>query len=263
LVLSAIALAAGIWIWQTRRKAALELQEAVQLLPSAAETVIGFNVALLRVSGVLDRIAGSPEMESSDYRKFVKDAGFDYRRDLDYAVAGFEKESNRFVLRGRFDWPTLERYAIANGGSCADGVCSLQTDSGKVASFTLAKPNLLSLSVGPQGPGTKELSPPPGVVWAVMDNPPLPFEGGSRVVVSVQAGLDGLFARLVADCRGPDVCLALAARLESALERFRGGPPALASGIGKGRLQLLEGAVEVAWRLDSAALASLVPGERD
>lgn len=245
--LAVVAVGAGFWFWQSRENA--YAGRLIARIPSASTTTVGIDVAALRRTGLLDRIAGARDLESPEYRRFVEETGFDYRQDLDYAVAGLEDDANHFVLRGSFDWTALERYALSNGGSCVRGACSLRTDSGREASFTLAEPNVLTVTVGTHAPGSKRFAPPGGVAWAVLDRPPPSlFEGATKVTISIQAGTKGATARLQAICPDRDRRPVLAASLQSALENLRAGP--LATDLSKGAVKTTDSGVEISWRLD-------------
>jgi hypothetical protein len=243
---------AGLWLW--RSQSGTGARELIARIPASATSVIGIDVAALRRTGILDRLAGPREMESAEYRKFVADTGFNYRQDLDYVVAGLGDQGNYFVLRGRFNWPALERYARASGGTCERGACRLRTDSGKDASFTLAEPRVLTVSVGSGFMGAKGFQPPRGIAWAVLDEPPELFHGAEKVRLTVDAGTAGLRAHLVAECPDESAQPALAARLQRALQRLR---VTSRDGFGKGIVESKRNSVEVTWRLEPAALLSL------
>lgn len=243
---------AGLWLW--RWHAAADVRALIARIPASATSVIGVDVAALRSAGMLDRLAGPREMESAEYRQFVSETGFDYRRDLDYVVAGLARPGNCFVLRGRFNWSALERYARANGGTCERGACRLRTDSGKDASFTLAEPRVLTVSVGRGFMGAKQFPPPRGIAWAVLDEPPDLFQGAAKVRAAVEAGPGGLTARLAADCPDESVRSALAARLQAVLQKMR---TMSSGGFGEGTVRANHNSVEVTWRLELDALRSL------
>jgi hypothetical protein len=243
----------GAWLWRVRTNAAGPL---IAQIPHEATTVVGVDVAALRRTGVLDRLSGPRELESPEYRKFIADSGFDYRQDLDYAVAGLSAEGNYFALRGRFSWPKLELYARSNGGTCSDGVCRLQTDSGKNASFRLRAPNLLTVSVGRARAGGKNFQAPSGIAWAVVDRPPPLFEGAAKLQFTAQVSAAGLTARILAECADAAAPPLLAARLEAALRSFPGR-------LAKGRVTASPNGVEVSWALDAASIAALTESERD
>lgn len=241
------AVAGGARLWQGRHAEATEL---IAYIPATATTTIGVDVAALRGSGALDRIAGPRELESPEYRQFLAATRFDYRTDLDYAVAGLSAEGNYFALRGRFDWEALVRYAIASGGACLDGVCRLRTDSGKDASFTLASRNVLTISVGPGSRQTKRFPSPSGVAWAVLDDPPELFRGAQRVRLAVKAAPAGLIAHLAADCPDESARADLAMRLQGVLQRSR-------ILEGQAHVAVRQNFLELRGRLDPGLLSSL------
>lgn len=243
---------AGLWLW--RSQARTGVSALIARIPASATSVVGVDVAALRRTGILDRLAGPPEMESAEYQKFVADTGFNYRQDLDYVIAGLGDQGNYFVLRGRFNWPALERYARANGGTCERGACRLRTDSGKDASFTLAEPRVLTVSVGRGFMGAKQFPPPRGIAWAVLDEPPDLFQGAAKVRAAVEAGPGGVTARLAADCPDESARSALAARLQATLQKLRRTSSA---GFGEGTVRARPNSVEVTWRLELDALRSL------
>lgn len=242
----------GLWLWRSQARAGA--RALIARIPASATSVIGVDVAALRRTGMLDRLAGPREMESAEYQKFVADTGFNYRQDLDYVVAGLGDQGNYFVLRGRFNWPALERYARTNGGTCERGACRLRTDSGKDASFTLAEPGVLTVAVGRGFLGAKQFPPPRGIAWAVLDEPPALFQGADKVRAAVEAGSGGLIAHLAADCPDESARSALAARLQAALQRLRGMS---SGGFGEGTVRAKNNSVEVTWRLEPGALSSL------
>jgi hypothetical protein len=259
-LVAVIAAAAGILRW----RASGEVRDLLARIPDAASTIAGIDVAALRSTGALDRIAGPAGVESPEYRAFVAETGFDYRKDLDYAIAGLSDDANYFVLRGRFDWSALQRYAMSNGGSCSQRSCSLRTDSAKDLSFALEKPTLLSISVGNRVSGAKRFSPPSGVAWAVLDRPPEIFACANKVIISVEGGLGGLVVRLAALCPDAEARPGLAANLHSALQRFRAVPAkAPLAELGRGIVETTDEGVVITWRLDSAALTAFVLGERN
>lgn len=252
-----IAIAASVLLWQTQKADATTL---IARIPAVATFVIGVDVAALRASGMLERLAGPREMESAEYREFLTATRFDYRKDLDYAVVGLSSEGHYFALRGRFDWPTLERYATSNSGACEQGSCRLRTDSGRDAMFTLAEPSVLTVFLGPGFHDRKRFQSPSGVAWAVLDDPPDLFQGATKIRVTVESAFGGLTARLLADCPDESVQPALAARLQAVLQRLQATSH---DGITKGSVTLKKKSVEVTWRLDPKALLSLDLGRPD
>lgn len=125
----------------------------LQALPPGDGPVLFVDFEILRKSGVLDEIAGSPAAEEADYRNFVEATGFDYRRDLDKAAVAFLPQGNFFVARGRFSFDRLARYAQVSGGRCIKDVCSLIGSSReRQISFQLLDRRTLAVGVSAVDP---------------------------------------------------------------------------------------------------------------
>jgi hypothetical protein len=106
--------------------------EILDELPTGAPAIAYVNLAQLRKwQAPLSMLAGigssSPE-EDQDYRKFVRETGFDYSRDLDRVAisfwpaslgvqAGSTPQQNRAfaIAEGRFDEAKIKAYALRVG----------------------------------------------------------------------------------------------------------------------------------------------------
>ncbi len=125
-ILTIAGLAAIFLVWNAWRNSRnLSNTEMLHRLPTADGVVFSIDFAQLRRSGVLSELMGSKILEEADYLAFVRDSGFDYKRDLDGVVASFTPTGNFFVVRGRFDWKKLESFAGYSGGSCYDKLCHM------------------------------------------------------------------------------------------------------------------------------------------
>lgn len=120
----------------------------IRRFPQGA-AILSVDFAALRRAGILDSLGGSVA-EEPDYKVFVKRTGFDYKRDLDTALLAFAPRGKYFLLRGRFDWKSLNAYAVAEGGSCRNSVCRMTGSSPdrKIAFFPLQS-NLMAMAVSP------------------------------------------------------------------------------------------------------------------
>jgi len=118
----AAALYLGVNAWQNSRT--LSETEMLHRLPTADAVVFSLDFAQLRHSGLFDNVTGKV-IEEPDYQTFVRDTGFDYKRDLDLALVSFTPSATYFVVRGRFDWIKLEAYAKQSGGSCYNQLCHM------------------------------------------------------------------------------------------------------------------------------------------
>lgn len=168
-------IAGGVWYWFAGRGIA-GAQAMMACLPRSAATLVFVDVDGIRRSGILDLIAGSKAAEDPDYRSFVAATGFDYRRDLTSAASSFRGGDSFFLLSGTFDWKRLDAYAVAQGGTCRDGLCRVRSSHpGRWVSFYPLRRNALAiafssneyaaLDIAPRqagGPPTPEASAP---VW--------------------------------------------------------------------------------------------------
>ncbi|MGC2662094.1 MAG: hypothetical protein WA324_29375 [Bryobacteraceae bacterium] len=206
--------------------------DMVALLPQKGQTIVYANVSLLRQAGLPDLFASSTE--DAEYRQFVTETHFDYRKDMDALAAAIGKDQYYFAVRGRFDWPRLKAYARAHGGACTGDVCSTPTSKpGRWSSFFPIQANVMALAVSTDRDAVSILHPhgritpaamPSRPVWAkvshsLLDDPaafPAPVEifaaplAQAREVV-VSAGGDqamegetkGWSIQLAADCASP------------------------------------------------------------
>jgi len=118
-----VSIVAGVFWWRSTLNdstAAL-----VGRFPDPDAPIVYVDVAALRTSGLLRRLLGSAAAEDSEYRDFVDAIGFDYRTDLDSALVCFDSDATFFLVRGRFQWRRFTSYALEQGGSCVNSVCSV------------------------------------------------------------------------------------------------------------------------------------------
>ena len=130
---------AGVYaFWRSR--AAVTSAQLAAAIPAGSSTVVFVDFESMRRAGILDRLAGPRTLEEPEYKNFVKEAGFDYRRDLDGAAVGFEGDSTFLALRGRFDWSALRRYAAAQKGACDGDYCRIPSSQpGRTISYYPAR----------------------------------------------------------------------------------------------------------------------------
>jgi hypothetical protein len=103
-----------------------------------------------------------------EYKDFVAQTGFDYRRDLDLALVSFHHSDSFFLVRGRFDWPRLEAFARQNRGSCYRSLCRLpgSKPERRISFFPLRR-DLMALAVSSDDFAATQLdapNPPPSKV---------------------------------------------------------------------------------------------------
>jgi hypothetical protein len=94
-------------------------------LPDQGGATFYVDLATLRRDGLLDRLAGSRSLEESEYRAFVMESGFEYRTDLDEALGTIKGKEQFLLLRGRFQWSTLQAFVERMNGRCRNSFCSL------------------------------------------------------------------------------------------------------------------------------------------
>src|SRR4051794_4106433 len=58
-------------------------------LPERTATLVFVDVATIRRSGVLDKFISSAVVEEAEYKTFITQTGFDYKRDLDRVAGSF------------------------------------------------------------------------------------------------------------------------------------------------------------------------------
>ena len=165
----------------------LSAMQLLTSLPPDQATHVFIDIDALRRDGILDLIAGSSAAEDADYKNFVEQTKFDYRKDLDTIAAAFAHGNQYFALGGRFDWQRLEKYALSQGGKCVKSICSMPaSEPGRYISFYTLGANALALAVANEergvmmiGPGQWELGGkskpqfPPEPVW--ISAPPFQF----------------------------------------------------------------------------------------
>lgn len=117
----------------------------------ACPTEFFVDVRLLRQSGLLDKISGSPEEFDAEYRGFLAETGFDFAKDLDYVRAGFSSDNRYFILTGRFRWDKVAAYSKKRGGTCSKKDCQVE-ESGQRIRIVEIRSEMLGISIG-RSPG--------------------------------------------------------------------------------------------------------------
>jgi hypothetical protein len=240
---------AAILAFQYYRSQALRDTAAlVRRLPSERAAVLHIDVAALRQSGLLARFAGAKVVEEPDYRKFVEATAFDYRSDLDSVSAAFAPAGAFFLLRGRFDWAALSRYAQAQGGRCHDALCEMAgSQPGRIISFFPLRTGLMAMAVSSQPQAAIELksnpsrsrpiTPPPDPVWisiaedALRDLDAMPagtrafaraVQNSPGVMISLAGGSGNqVEARLSVECRSDADARAITGQLTKITQMLR------------------------------------------
>ena len=215
-------------------------------LPIDRATLFYADVDALRMAGILDLVAGSRATEEPDYRKFVEQTGFDYRKDLYSVAAAFAPNASYFTVRGRFQWKQLAAYAQSQGGECHYAICSLPGSTlDRNISFYPLKPDVLALAVAFDINGVTMISPRPVLKLSPLASEPLWITAPASVLtrpgtlpesvqallgpvaraekITLAAGPQGTRAqlRLSVLCDSPEDAEAVRRELSSATEALR------------------------------------------
>jgi hypothetical protein len=205
--------------------------------PAEDSLVVSLDLAAIRSAGLLAPPQTALEPE---YRQFLSGTGFDYRRDLDFAVASFSHSGTFFIARGHFNWKQLRDYAARQGGACYQDLCRVPGSTPeRHISFLPLRDDAIALAVstndlaatrltkaGQPVTGTLPSTPvwisvpgaelrrqnalPPGMRLALSA-----LQNTDRVIVTLGPGLHGIEARLEAACRTKDDARILASQLRS------------------------------------------------
>jgi hypothetical protein len=140
----AAAIPVVLWV----RASAVAPPALLARLPTANALVLWVDFEQLRRAGILQLLDGPKAGEDPDYRSFVRQTNFDYKRDLDRAGAAFAPTGKFLLLAGRFDWKSLRAYAGSQGGRCEGDLCRMQgsTPDRRISFFAL-RSNLMALAV--------------------------------------------------------------------------------------------------------------------
>lgn len=249
LILSAAGIGLLFFAWNSwRNSRTLSDAEMLSRLPSADAVVLAIDFAQLRQSSIFHQFADSKVAEEPDYQTFVRNSGFDYKKDLDQTLVSFSPSGNFFVVRGRFDWNKLENYAKQNGGSCYNQLCHMpgSTPERKISFLPLSR-DIMGLAVSTdelaaaqllhEGPH-RAISVPVQPVWMSVPNAALTrgakgLPAGPRLVASalnnadevlVTLGMQGLnfAARLEAQCKSQQDAVNLANQLKALTSLMKG-----------------------------------------
>jgi hypothetical protein len=136
----------GGLVWYRSR--ALTVAGMLKRMPVQDALMVYIDFSELRRGGILALLDGSKVGEDLDYKRFVNQTEFDYKQDLDSALAAFAPSGKYMLLRGRFEWTSLKKYVQAESGTCNNLLCRM---SGSVPdrhiSFLPVQSNLMALAV--------------------------------------------------------------------------------------------------------------------
>jgi len=143
-------------------------------IPQDGRVITFLDVRALKAGGILDLLAGGKGgPEDPDYRQFVADTGFDYKRDLDQLLVASVKGETHAWLNGRFDYSKLEAYARKQGGACAGGICRLNGGTpGRYLSFSRYRAHTIAFASSADPEAVKRLLAEP----SALPRPSLPSQ---------------------------------------------------------------------------------------
>ena len=242
----ALALAGtSLLVWKMRRPAEPHA-DLLSRLPTQNSTVLSVDFAVMRRAGLLSLLSTSRTTEEPDYLSFVRESGFDYKRDLDTALVSFSPDGTYFLVRGRFQWKQLRDYARQQGGSCYDQLCRMpgSTPERRI-SFLPLSDEVMALAVSHDDlAASRMLKPviqrpievPSQPVWISVPAASLKrgdlLPAGARLLASAMVDAErvtftmgpegtGMEARLEALCQSPADAKILAGHLEKATALLR------------------------------------------
>jgi hypothetical protein len=250
LLIILIAAFCGLGVWgvvRLRYRGLATAADWLERLPSRDSVVLYADFAVLRKAGLLHMLAGSKVAEEPEYKVFVMKTDFDYTRDLDAVLVCFTPRAKYMVIKGRFDWNSLQSYVRDQGGACRNTLCRMDGSSPerKISFFPL-RPDLMGLAVSPDNSaatGLENTSPqrrpieipdapvwlsiPPALLRVNRDLPPgtrifaHTMEDADEVNIAVAPAGGRLEARLSVECRSAGQAAALAGQLTSITATLR------------------------------------------
>lgn len=292
-LLLALCGAALAWVEWRRQSFDTSVRGLVGHLPSANATQFYLDVQALRTAGLLEMIAGSKAAQETDYRDFLERTKFDYTEDLDGVLASFQGAKKSFLLRGRFDWDRIRRYAEFRGAKCVNGFCAAETKRpGQFISYFALAPNVLALAISDNEWGAQVLrdrrdiagfEPPRHAVWITMAEGPLgtddlpdgfraflgAIRGAGRATLSLAPRADSFQAELGVICKSDQQAAEVRANLDSITEllkkflaraRQEPNPRDLAGVLSGGRFTQEGSTVRGVWPIEKVFLELLAEG---
>jgi hypothetical protein len=222
---------AGYRIHSTR--AFFDRRLLLSRFPAEDALAMSIDFSALRSARLL---ADSKATLEPEYKQFLEGTGFDYKRDLDFAVASFSHSGSFFIARGRFNWAKLRDYAVRQGGSCYQNLCRVQgSRPERHISFLPLRDDAIALAVSTDDLAAARLTRigqpitapiPAAPAWLSFsgsglrrnDAPALlsPLIGADRIVITLEPAGQAVEAHMEATCRTPDDAKILASQIRSA-----------------------------------------------
>lgn len=217
----------------------------VSCLPRSGAVLVYLDVKTLRDAGILDLLVGSKATEELEYRQFVENTGFDYRRDLSAIAGAFSQGSAHLVLRGNFDWKRMNAYAVAQGGTCNNSVCRVPGTNGRFTSFYPLRTNAMAIAFSQDEWAALDISPrrvpdemaaPDQPIWILVTGPALrdvtalpagarsfvsPLESARNITVAIGPTDNRLQVSLRVECPSDAAAADVVSQLQSATDLLR------------------------------------------
>lgn len=292
--LALLAVAAGATIAWRNGRVPGDPQSLLLRLPTQDAAVASIDFDALRKSGYLNLLDAAKTPEEQEYKDFVRDTGFDYKRDLDYVLTSFASDGSFFLVKGAFDWDKIEGYVKSHKGVCSSHHCRIagSTPQRRISFFPL-KHNILAMAVAPddmavsrlEKPGPQaDIDIPSAPIWISLGSGAIrgattlrggagelasALAGASRVTLTISPDGDQLAARLEALCRDAQQAGALTMELSILTSLVRDnekrhaalhGPDDLASLLGSGKFQQTGAHVVGTWFITRSLLQNLTAG---
>ena len=165
-LLALAAIGAAVWFGYDRYEHRFVRSDAdlVKLLPPGNDlTTFYIGLSALRQAGLLHLLTGiTPTATEKDYADFIAATDFNYARDLDALVGGVNDNNEIFfLLRGRFNWPKLQQFAMAHGGVCQEDSCRAPgSKPQRWVSFERIQPDTIALAISRSETAADLLRPP-------------------------------------------------------------------------------------------------------
>ena len=248
LLILLVSVLCGLSVWGVVWYRSRSLTPAAMLkrLPAGDALVVYIDFAALRRGGILQMLDGSKVGEDAEYRSFVSKTEFDFKQDLDTAMAAFSPKGKYMLLKGRFDWKSLARYVRSVDGSCNNSFCRMAGSMPeRRISFFPIQSDLMALAVSKDEAAALEmnaadarfereipsapvwLSIPPSIVGSGL---PLP-EGGQMfartldhaqtVTLALEPESGNFAAKLDVRCANASDAVMIAAQLTKATNLLR------------------------------------------